>query len=81
MSGLCFILGFSSGFLCKILLEKKCHSNNRSNRIHQLQNEYTFREMTSRNSNLPVTQQPQQAIRYDGNINVPVAQARVIINS
>ena len=81
MSGLCFFFGFSSGFLCKILIEKKCNSSNRSNRIHQLQTEYSTTEITSRNNNLTVIEQPQQAVHYDGDINVPVARARVIRNT
>lgn len=77
---LCYVCGFSSGFLCRMIKEKKYNSNRSSNRVHQFRDQHTSRVMTSRNNNLIVTQQPQQATRYNGDMNVPIAQARLIVD-
>ena len=75
-SGLCFLFGFSSGFICRLIMGKKYDSSNRPGRIHQIQTEYN-REMFT-NNNLTITQQPQQAIRYNGELSLPTAQAHVV---
>lgn len=77
-SGICFFFGFSSGFICRLIIGKKCDSTERHDRIHQVQTEYNRELTTDRNTNLTITHQPQRAILYNGDQSVPIARARVI---
>ena len=81
MSGtlLCYVFGFSSGFFCRILTEKKCNSSEHYRRIHHFQTEYTTQEIGRENyDNLTITEQPQRAIQYNGELSLPTAQAHVV---
>ena len=76
---LCYVFGFSSGF-SENFNREKCNSSEHSRRIHHFQTEYTTQEIGEDYDNLTITEQPQRAIQYNGELSLPTAQAHVEIH-
>ena len=79
-SGLCFFLGFFSGYIFKIFVRKSCQTSTRRIDTTQLEINSSTQLPNDLNTEI-VLSQPQRGRPMRREVNIPIAEARVIASS